>query len=131
MANADDQTIKKLLALRLVLAAVGLLFIFGVYPLAKYWPAGWSWAQGPSPYFAMIVGIYVTLGIFLLFAARDPLAHRSVIWFTVWSSLVHSGIMAAQAISQPEMRDHLLGDVPALFVVAAVLAWLMPRRNQE
>jgi hypothetical protein len=77
----------------------------------------------------MIVGIYATLGVFLLYASRDPLANRSLIWFTVWSSVVHGGIMAAQSIVYPEYREHLLGDVPALLIAAAVLAFLMPRRT--
>ena len=75
----------------------------------------------------MIVGIYATLGIFLLLASRDPLAHRSLIWFTVWSSVVHGGIMAFQAIKDPLEHGHLIGDVPALFAVAIALALLMPR----
>jgi hypothetical protein len=77
----------------------------------------------------MILGIYATLGIFLLIASRDPLANRSLIWFTVWSSVVHGGIMAMQSIVYPEHRGHLLGDVPALLIVAVVLAFLMPRRT--
>jgi hypothetical protein len=35
--------------------------------------------------------------------------------------------MTAQSIVYPEHREHLLGDVPALLIVAAVLAFLMPR----
>jgi hypothetical protein len=75
----------------------------------------------------MILGIYATLGVFLLIASRNPLAHLSLIWFTVWSSIVHAGIMAAQALANSDQRGHLWGDVPALLVVAAVLAVLMPR----
>ena len=59
--------------------------------------------------------------------ARDPLAHLSLIWFTVWSSLVHGGIMALQSFEGPENHGHLLGDVPALLIVALVLAILTPR----
>jgi hypothetical protein len=79
----------------------------------------------------MIIGIYATLGVFLLNASRDPLANRSLIWFTVWSSVVHSGIMAVQSIVYPEHRGHLFGDVPALLIVAATLAFLMPRRTPQ
>jgi hypothetical protein len=61
-------------------------------------------------------------------ASRDPLAHRSLIWFTVWSSVVHAAIMAVQAVVYPEHVGHLWGDVPALLIVAGVLAFLMPRR---
>jgi len=75
----------------------------------------------------MILGVYATLGVFLLLASRNPLAHLSLIWFTVWSSVVHAGIMGAQALANPDQRAHLWGDVPALFLVAAVLALLAPR----
>ena len=131
MANAGDLSSNRLLALRIALAVVGLIFIFGVYPLAKYWPAGWSWGQGQPSYLATIVGLYATLGVFLLFAARDPFAHRSVVWITVWSSLVHAGIMAVRAAGDPAEREHLLGDAPAFLIIAIVLASLMPRRNEE
>lgn len=70
----------------------------------------------------MIVGVYATLGVFLLRAARDPLAHLSLIWFAVWSSVVHGAIMAAQALARPEQHGHLWGDVPALLLVAILLA---------
>jgi Family of unknown function (DUF6632) len=60
-------------------------------------------------------------------ASRDPLRHLSLIWFTVWSSVVHAGIMAAQSLANPEHRGHLWGDVLALFVVAGILAALTPR----
>jgi hypothetical protein len=114
--------------LRVALVVVGLIFILGVYPLTILWPAGWAWhTMGQSPYLQMIIGIYATLGVFLLIASRDPLANKSLIWFTIWSSIVHGGIMAVQSIVYPEHRGHLLGDVPALLIVAAVLAFLMPR----
>ena len=38
----------------------------------------------------MMLSIYVTLGIFLLLAVRNPSAHRSLIAFTGWSSLAHA-----------------------------------------
>jgi hypothetical protein len=113
--------------LRLALLLVGLIFIVGIYPLTIIWPSGWSWHTGQSEYLQMILGIYATLGVFLLIASRNPLAHRSLIWFTVWSSIVHGGIMAAQSLTNAQYMSHLWGDVLALFVVAAVLALLMPR----
>ena len=117
--------------LRVALRAVGLIFIVGIYSLIVIWPSGWSWHSGPSRhlphYLQMMLGVYATLGIFLLIASRDPLANLSLIWFTVWSTVVHAGIMAAQALANPEHIAHLWGDVPALLVVAAVLALLTPR----
>ena len=84
--------------LKIVLFLVGLIFLVVVYPLTIIWPSGWSWHTGQSEYLQMILGVYATLGVFLLIASRDPLAHRSLIWFTVWSSVVHGGIMAAQSL---------------------------------
>src|SRR5919197_1886321 len=109
--------------LRTALVLVGLTFIFGIYTLVVVWPSGWSWHTGHSyhvpHYLQMILGVYATLGVFLLMASRKPLAHLSLIWFTVWSSVVHAGIMAAQALANPEQVAHLWGDVPALLVVAS------------
>jgi len=113
--------------LRLALLVVGLIFIVGIYPLTIIWPSGWSWHTGQSDYLQMIMGIYATLGVFLLVASRNPLAHLSLIWFTVWSSVVHGGIMAVQSLANAGHMGHLWGDVPALFVVAGVLALLTPR----
>ena len=113
--------------LRIALIAIGLIFLLSVYPLMILWPSGWAWGHGHSHYAMMIVGVYATLGIFLLLASRDPLGSRSLIWFTVWSSVVHGAIMAVESIQDPMEYGHLIGDVPALFVVAIVLAMLMPR----
>ena len=110
----------------------GALVVFGVafllvYPLMVVWPSGWAWQPPQHEYEQMIVGIYATLGVFLLWASREPDAHLSLIWFTVWSSVVHGGIMAVQAIVDPAERGHLPGDVSALFLVALVLSILTPR----
>ncbi|MGO9127577.1 MAG: DUF6632 domain-containing protein [Terriglobales bacterium] len=114
--------------LRVVLVLVGLIFILGVYPLMMaWWPSGWRWQPNQPEYEQMILGVYATLGVFLLIAARDPLRHLSLIWFTVWSSLVHAGIMAVQAFRIPQEHGHLLGDIPALAIVAVALAALTPR----
>lgn len=113
--------------LGIALLVVGLIFIFGIYPLTIVWPSGWSWSTGQSEYLQMILGIYATLGVFLVIASRNPLSHRSLIWFTVWSSVVHGGIMAAQAIANSHYMGHLWGDVLALFAVAIALAALTPR----
>jgi hypothetical protein len=79
----------------------------------------------------IIIGVYATLGVFLLIASRNPYAHKSIIWFTVWSSVVHGGIMGAQAFHDAAERGHLIAGVPALFLVAIVLAVLMPRSAKD
>src|SRR5262245_35330680 len=113
-------------ALRVALTAFGVAFLL-VYPLMTVWPSGWAWQPSQHEYEQMIVGIYATLGVFLLWASREPAAHLILIWFTVWSSVVHGGIMAIQAIADPAERGHLPGDVAALFLVAVVLGALTPR----
>ena len=111
--------------LRFALVAFGIAFLL-VYPLMVIWPSGWAWQPNQHEYEQMIVGIYATLGVFLLWASREPNAHLSLIWFTVWSSAVHGGIMAVQAIVDPMEHGHLPGDVAALFLVAGVLGSLTP-----
>jgi hypothetical protein len=116
--------------LRVALWVVGLVSILGFWPLTQIWPSGWAWhTEGRSYYLEMIMGIYATLGIFLILAARDPLQNLSLIWFTVWSSVVHASIMAVQSFDGMHNRGHLYGDVLVLFVVAVVLAFLTPRKN--
>lgn len=112
--------------LQAALVLFGAVFCL-VYPLAMVWPSGWAWHEGPpasSNYFMMIVGLYATLGLFLIRASRNPAAHRSLIEFTIWSSLVHALIMTAQSFAPGDM-GHLMGDVPALLLVAAVLGGLL------
>ena len=114
--------------LRVVLLVTGLIFVFGVSPLMmSLWPSGWRWQPNQPEYEQMILGVYATLGVFLIIASRNPLQHLSLISFTVWSSLVHAGIMTAQAINAPSEHGHLLGDIPALAIVAVLLAVFTPR----
>lgn len=120
----------RLKLLRIALVVIGLACIFGEYTLSIVWPSGWAWGHGHSHYLTMIIGIYATLGVFLILASRDPFAYKSIIWFTVWSSIVHAIIMAAQSFSDATERGHLIGDVPTLLLVAIVLAVLMPRNKQ-
>ncbi len=120
MANQEN-------LLKLALGVFGVIFLL-VYPLAIVWPSGWAWHQGApqdSQYFMMIVGVYATLGVFLILASRDPRANLSLIWFTIWSSIVHAAIMAVQAMGHGEFMGHLMGDVPALLLVALVLGVLV------
>ncbi len=121
----------RLQALRVALVAIGVISIVGVYPLILVWPSGWRWQPNQSEYEQMIVGIYATLGVFLIIAARDPMRHLSLIWFTIVSSVVHGAIMAAQAAFDRFERCHFIGDIPTLFAIAAVLAALTPWRAPE
>jgi len=115
--------------LKIALVVFGIIF-FLIYPLGMIWPSGWVWHGGEGTYYLqMICGIYAVLGAYLIAAAKNPSEHRSLISFTVWSSVVHAGIMAGQAISAEHEIGHLVGDVPALLIVAGVLWYLSPREQ--
>jgi hypothetical protein len=119
--------------LRIALTVFGLIFVFAVGPLMlSLWPSGWAWGaeHGHSHYSLMIIAIYAVLGIFLLLAARKPRQYGAIVWFTVWSSVLHGAVMAIQAYVDPAERGHFLGDIPGILIVAAVLAYLMPRDAQ-
>jgi len=114
--------------LKYALVVFGVIFLL-IYPLAVVWPSGWAWHEGApysNDYYMMIVGVYAVLGIFLILASRNPAANRSLIMFTIVSSLVHAAIMAYQALQMPEHMGHLYGDVPGLVAVAVVLYLLRP-----
>jgi len=117
-------------ALQVVLTLVGLAFIFGIYAFIIIWPSGWSWHAGQSHqlphYLQMILGVYATLGVFLLMASRHPAEHRSLIAFAAWSSIVHGAIMGLEALQSVGEQGHLLGDVPALLIIGIVLIALAP-----
>ncbi len=121
----------KMKYLSVALYAIGVIFILGVPAMMMViWPDGWSWSPAQPEYEQMIMGIYITLGIFLIRAAKNPMEHASLIWFTIWSSIVHAGIMLAQALVDKTEHANMLGDIPALFLVAFLLWYLMPNKAE-
>ena len=119
----------RLKALKLALFLFGLFFIFGITLMMMLWPEGWGWEPRQYKSEQMILGIYATLGIFLVLASRNPLLHRSLIQFTIWSSIVHASIMLAQALYDKTEYTNLMGDIPALYLVAIVLWVLLPKKS--
>jgi len=107
--------------LKAVLVVIGLLFIAGIYPLLR---------MHPEPAEGMLGAVYVTLGFFLVLAAWNPSANRSLIAFTAWSSFTHGGTMAVQALRDQIPRVDLLRAVLPLVVIGIVLIALAPRRVQ-
>jgi hypothetical protein len=126
MRNAMTERKRRYLQIALVM--IGGLFLL-LYPLMQIWPSGWVWLPRQQEYEQMMIGVYATLGIFLIRASRRPEAHFSLIWFAFWSSLVHGIIMGAQAILDPAERGHLVGDVAALFIAVVLIGWLTPRER--
>ena len=117
-------------ALKVVLVLVGLIFLLGVYPLMMFlWPSGWRWQPNQPEYEQMILGVYATLGIFLLLASRNPSANRSLIAFTAWSSYAHGAVMTVQALRDASERGHLLIGSAGLVVIGVTLIALAPARQ--
>ena len=100
-------------ALKVVMVLVGLLFLAGVYPLTMF--------LSREPAVAMMLSLYITLGIFLLLAVRNPSANRSLIAFT-------GAVMTVQAYQKMIERHELLG-VAALFVIGVALIALAPAKQ--
>ena len=107
-------------ALKVVLVLVGLLFSALVYPLTMFFSR--------EPALAMMLSLYVTLGIFLLLAARNPSANRGLIAFTAWSSFAHAALMGVQAFLNLISRGELLG-VAVLVTIGVALIVLAPAKQ--
>jgi hypothetical protein len=111
---------KRELALKIVLAVVGLLFIALGYPMVAF--------IRQEPALSMQFSLYVTLGVFLLLAVRHPSASRSVIAFAAWSSFAHAALMGTQACRHMVARGELIG-VAVLVIIGAVLIALLPSKQ--
>ena len=90
---------------------------------------GWAWSPAQWEYEMMIQGVYMTLGVMMIIASNDPVRHSMFVWFVVWSSVVHGGIMAYQASIDSHEMGHFLGDIPALFILALLAGYTL-RKEQ-
>jgi hypothetical protein len=108
------------LALKIVLALVGSIFLALIFPLAMF--------MRQEPALSMMLSLYVTLGVFLLLAIRNPLASRSLIAFTAWSSFAHAAVMGTQALRNMISHGELIG-VAILVIIGAALIALAPAKE--
>jgi hypothetical protein len=105
--------------LKIALTLVGLLFLALAYPMLVF--------VRQDPALSMMLSLYVTLGIFLLLAIRNPSAHRSLIAFTAWSSLVHAALMGTQAMLNMVARGELIGVAVLILIGIAFIAFAPPK----
>jgi len=111
-------------ALKLVLVLVGLLFTVAIYPITLIL---WQRDQTSYPYVEED-SLYLTLGIFLLTAVRNPSAYRSLIAFAAWSSFARAAVMAVMVLRDVRAR----GEWPAvvlLTVIGVAMAVLTPAKQ--
>jgi uncharacterized membrane protein HdeD (DUF308 family) len=113
-------------ALKVLLVLVGLLFLAGVYPLVTS-----LWRMDESAGEQMMLSIYVTLGVFVLLATRNPSANRSLIAFTAWSSFAHAAVMTVLAFQIPRERGELLIASAALVIIGIALIVLAPAKRSS
>ena len=107
-----------------------MIFIIGPTLFMAIWASGWRWEPHNESYEHMIGVLYAVLGIYLWKAADDPAANRSLISFTIWSSVGHAAIMFMHVFEADEPM-HLVADIPALIIIAAVLGVLMRNEDQR
>lgn len=107
-------------ALKVVLVIVGSLFIATIYPML--------FLVRDEPTLQMMLSLYVTLGVFLLLASRNPSAHRSLIAFAAWSSFAHAATMAVQAVGDVSERMHLLIGVLMFAIIGLALIVVLPAK---
>jgi hypothetical protein len=114
-------------ALKILLVLLGLLFVAGIYPLMTSVRSGWQ--ANKEDALPMMLSLYVTLGIFLLVAARNPAANRSVIAFAAWSSFAHAAVMAVMALHLVSERGDLLIAAAVFGIIGAALTVLAPAKQ--
>lgn len=123
---------KKLKFLKIALYVFGAFYVVGVpLMMAGISSHAWHWTPRQPEYEQMIMGVYAVLGICLILIAKDPLKNLMLIWFTIWSNIVHGGIMLVQAIVDETDRANLYGDVPALIISAFILWYLIPTQSSN
>ncbi len=124
----DDIT--RIKCLTIVMMIIGLFFTFAIYPLMEWWwPEGWGWTPRQPEYEYTIIGTYATLGVFLLLAAKHPIANLVLVWLVIWLSLVHATISLLLFMLAPDqvLEDNLIGEIPAQYLIAGVLWYLIPK----
>jgi len=113
--------------LKVLLVLLGLAFSAGIYPIVTSVQDGWKTNKEDA--LPMMLSLYVTLGVFLLMAARNPSANRSVIAFAAWANIAHGAVMAVMAVHLPNEREDLLIGGAVFAVIGLVLIVLAPAKQ--
>jgi hypothetical protein len=110
-----------------LLVVTGIAFV-SIKLMMVLFPGGFGWEPPQPEYEGMLVVVYFVLGLFMFIAARDPLSHLSLIWFTAISSTAHGLFMGYMALMDPMETANLFGDVPALTGLGVLLILLTPKK---
>lgn len=126
-AKEDGRTMVRQRALRVVLVLVGLFFSAAAYPAI----GGLFDPVNSDTGDTMQMAIYACLGVFLLIAARNPSAHRSLIAFAAWSSFAHAAVMGTLGLEIANMRVGFLITSGILIAIGVALLVLLPRKQAQ
>jgi hypothetical protein len=115
----------------LVLNGLSMVISYPLNMLVNENP-GWIW-NFPSRNMAMehmLVAVYVTMGLFLIWSARDPLKAVPLIDFVIVSGAIHATAMLMDAHAMPGHMAHntLDGDVFGTYLAPITLLLTHPRR---
>jgi len=77
----------------------------------------------------MLEAVYLVWGVFMLMAARKPLAYVSFLNFTLWANLVHGLLMIPQAM-MVGMMFKMFTDVAYCLILALGLLILIPKGEE-
>ncbi|WP_299948469.1 DUF6632 domain-containing protein [uncultured Microbulbifer sp.] len=123
----DDTT--RIKCLPFALKAIGLFYIFGIYPMMRFaWPPGWGWIPPYQEYQILSLAMYAILGIFLILAARNLAANIGLIWFTFWLNLICGSIMFLMMAANRVEEVNWVGNIFVQYLIAGVIWYLMPMR---
>jgi hypothetical protein len=120
----------------LMMRAVGWITLV-VLPVAfVVYPAGFLWGTHPSspyhpplsPYFFMLLAMYVAWAVLMIRGARAPLANRIIVDYGILANGLHALVMLVESFVYPHEVQHLWADVPLLFAICAVLWYWHPAR---
>ena len=118
-------------ARQIVLAIVGLLYVALLYPLyTDLAHSSWLVAQNNNEIEPMFLSFFISLGVFLLLAARKPSAYRSLIAFAAWQSVAHSFVMIIETVEAWSHGVHRnFTDVIVTGVIGVVLLVSVPAKH--
>jgi len=123
--------VKRERALQIILAIVGLLYVALLYPLyTDLAHSSWLVVQNNNEIEPMFLSFFISLGVFLLLAARKPSEYRSLIVFAAWQSIAHSFVMIIETVeawSHGMHRNFI--DVVVTGVIGVVLLAFVPAKQ--
>ncbi|WKD48955.1 DUF6632 domain-containing protein [Microbulbifer spongiae] len=118
--------------LPIALKVIGLFFIFGVYPMMRLaWPPGYGWVPPYQQFQIIGLAIYATLGVCLIFAARNIATNIGLIWYTIWVNLICGTTMFVMELANRTGEVNWSLNIFVQYFIVGILWYLMPRHTKD